>query len=269
MLVQLGEARRTLERLREAEALAERLNDDRRRGRVCVVLTNTHSLLGELDEALVTGARALEIAGRLGDLRLRILTTTYLAQAHQFRGEYERVVELATDNLAVLPADWVYEPFGNAAYPYRSGDRLWLVHEPRRARQIRRGGRARGRGDPARRADAACVHRRLRPTTLRATLHLRRGDWATGALTDSSSGSRAYRTGNVAVVLPGMVAASAWVLAQLGEASEALARLREGEQLLERQAVRGAIPSRLTTRWVVPHCCSAGSMRRRVWATVR
>ena len=33
-------------------------------------------------------------------------------------------------------------------------------HEPGPARQIRRGGRARSRGDPARRADAACVHRR-------------------------------------------------------------------------------------------------------------
>ena len=66
-------------------------------------------MLGELDEALVTGTRALEIAGRLGDLRLRILTTTYLEQAHYYRGEYERVVELATDNLAALPADWVYE----------------------------------------------------------------------------------------------------------------------------------------------------------------
>ena len=67
----------------------------------------TNSQLVELDEALVTGARALEIAGRLGDLRLRILTTSYLEYAHYFRGEYERVVALATDNLTALPADWV------------------------------------------------------------------------------------------------------------------------------------------------------------------
>ena len=83
-------------------------------------------MLGELDEALVTGTRALEIAGRLGDLRLRILTTTYLEQAHYFRGEYERVVELATENLATLPADWVYEHFGNAM-PISIYDRYWLV----------------------------------------------------------------------------------------------------------------------------------------------
>ena len=89
-------------------------------------MTNAHSLLGELDEALVTGTRALEIAGRLGDLRLRILATTYLEQAHYFRGDYERVVELATDNLAALPADWVYESFG-ASVPASVYDRCWLV----------------------------------------------------------------------------------------------------------------------------------------------
>jgi tetratricopeptide (TPR) repeat protein len=39
-----------------------------------------------------------------------------------------------------------------------------------------------------------------------------------------------------------MVAASAWVLAQVGEASEVLTRVREGEQLLEHQAARGGVP---------------------------
>ena len=72
VLTRLGEVRRVPERLREAEVLAEQLNDDRRRGRVSAVLTNAHSHLGELDEALVTGTRALEIAGRLGDVRLRV-----------------------------------------------------------------------------------------------------------------------------------------------------------------------------------------------------
>ena len=89
-------------------------------------MTNVHSQLGEQDEAVVTGARALEIARRLGDVRLRILTTTYLAQAHYYRGEYERVVELATDNLAVLRADWLYERFGLPS-PASIYDRWLLV----------------------------------------------------------------------------------------------------------------------------------------------
>ena len=78
VLSQIGRGQRMLECLREAEALAERLNDDSRRCRVYAFMTVTHSLLGEVDEALVTGSRALEIAGRLGDLRLRILATSYL-----------------------------------------------------------------------------------------------------------------------------------------------------------------------------------------------
>ena len=122
---QLGEVRRMLERLREAEALAERLNDDRRRGRVCSFMVSTLSLLGELDEALTSGTRALEIAEVLGDPELRILATSFLAHTHYYRGAYERVVELATDNLAVLPADRVYEPFGNAVTSLQ--DRHWLV----------------------------------------------------------------------------------------------------------------------------------------------
>ena len=91
VLMQLSEIRRMLERLREAEALAERLNDERRRGQVGAFMTQVHSQLGEVDEALVTGTRALEIAGRLGDLRLSIVTTTQLELTHYYRGEYERV----------------------------------------------------------------------------------------------------------------------------------------------------------------------------------
>ena len=37
------------------------------------------------------------------------------------------------------------------------------------------------------------------------------------------------------------VTSFAWVLAQLGETTEALSRLREGEQLLERHAARGIV----------------------------
>ena len=50
-----------------------------------------------------------------------------------------------------------------------------------------------------------------------------------------------FRTGNVLLNSPGPVALSAWVLAQVGEATDALVRLREGEQLLERQAANGVV----------------------------
>ncbi|PYN92576.1 MAG: hypothetical protein DMD89_27165, partial [Candidatus Rokuibacteriota bacterium] len=204
--------------------------------RVCAFMTVTHSQLGEQDEALVTGTRALEIAGRLGDLRLRILTTTYLEQAHYFRGEYERVVELAAENLAALPADWVYEYFGNAA-PASVFDRHWLV---RSLAEL-------GRFTEAAEYEAEAV-RLAEPThhaftvgvAYRAagTLHLLKGDWAK-ARSLVEHWIAVARTGNVVLHLPLAVASSAWAVAQLGEASEALNRIRESEQLLERQAARG------------------------------
>jgi tetratricopeptide (TPR) repeat protein len=227
----LGEVRRARGRLGEAEALAERLNDDGRRGRVCALATNVHSTLGELDEALVTGTRALEIAGRLGDLRLRILTTSYLAQAHYFRGEYERAVELAIDNLSALPADWVYEYFGLPS-PVPVYDRSWLVMSlaelGRFAEAAEYEAEALRLAEPTQNAFAiGLAHRGA------GTLHLLKGDWAK-ARSLIEHGIAMFRTGNVVIQLPTAVAASAWVLAQCGEVREALNWLREGEQLLER-----------------------------------
>ena len=238
VLVQLGEIRRTLEHLREAEILAERLNDARLRGRVYAFMTLTHALLGELDEALTSGTRALEIAWRLEDLRLRILTTSFLNWAHNLRGDYERAVELATDNVATLPADWLYESFGNTV-PAAVWDRSWLLMS---LAQL-------GRFAEAVECEAELI-RLAEPThhahtvglaySTAGILHLCKGDWAK-ARSLIEHGIAAFRTGNVVLNLRTSVASSAWVLAQLGEASEALNRLREGEELLERLATRGFV----------------------------
>jgi hypothetical protein len=51
---------------------------------------------------------------------------TAVEQAHYCRGEYQRVVELATENLAVLSPDPDHESFG-AAMPIAIYDRYLLV----------------------------------------------------------------------------------------------------------------------------------------------
>jgi class 3 adenylate cyclase/tetratricopeptide (TPR) repeat protein len=232
----LGEGRPLLDCLREAEALAERLNDDRRRGRVCAFMVNVHSVRGELDEALVAGARALEIAGRLGDLELRILSTSYLEQVQYLRGEYERVVELATDNLAALPADWLYKYFERPA-PASVFDRFYLVTS---LAELGRFAEAAPYHAEAIRLAEATYH----PFTISlahqagSVLHLLKGNWVQ-ACSLIERWIAVLRAGNVPTNLPGAVASSAWVLAQLGDASEALSRIRGCEQLLERQAARG------------------------------
>jgi tetratricopeptide (TPR) repeat protein len=236
VLTQLGEFRRALECLREAGVLAERLNDDQRRGRVCVSMTNAYANLGELDAALASGTCAREIAGRLGDLRLGIPATTYLEQVHYHQGEYERVVELATDNLASLPADWVGEFLGLPVAP-SIYDRCWLVvglaqlgrfaeAAERQAEMIRL-------ADATRHAYTIGV-----PQLAASTLHLLKGEWAQ-ARSVIGHWIAALQDGSHVLLFPYAVSSSAWTLAQLGEASEALNRLGEGEQLLERLAASG------------------------------
>jgi tetratricopeptide (TPR) repeat protein len=236
VLVQLGEFRAVLEPLREAEAIAERLNDDRRRGRVWAFMTNIHALLGEIEEALLAGARAAAIAGRLGDLRLRIPATSYLEHLHYIRGEYDRVLELATDNLAALPAESVFEYFGIGAPP-SVFDRAWMVMS---LAQLGRFAEAAKHGAEAMRLAESTQHAHTIAIAYRAavTLHLLSGDWTKARSLTESAIAVTVPTGHM-LLSSTAVAASAWIVAQLGEASVALDRLREAEQLLERRLAKG------------------------------
>ena len=46
---------------------------------------------------------------------------------HHYRGEYAQQIALVTDNLAALPADWVYKGLGTAV-PVSIFDRVQMVH---------------------------------------------------------------------------------------------------------------------------------------------
>ena len=106
VLMQLGDAQQMVQRLREAEILADRLSDDRLRVRAGSFLTSIQAMLGELDKSLVTGIRALEIAGSLKDWKLNMPATISLGQVHYLRGDYGRTAELLTDSIAAIPADF-------------------------------------------------------------------------------------------------------------------------------------------------------------------
>jgi tetratricopeptide (TPR) repeat protein len=204
-------------------------------------MTMNQSNVGELDEALVSGSRALEIAGRLGDVGLRVLATGFLEVAHYTRSEYDRAIELATGNLAAVPVDRIFEIFGKAGPP-SVWDRSWLVMS---LAQL-------GRFADAAKYEAEAI-RLAEPTQQPFTismahfaagvLHLIRGDWIE-ARSLIERWVAVARAANLILHLPWAVASSAWALAQLGEASEALNRVREGEQLLERQAAGGILAHR-------------------------
>jgi len=260
VLRQLGEGRQMLEHLREAEVIAIRLEDDRRRGQVCALMTTAYASVDEMDEALATGSRALDIAKRLGDLKIRLVTNSYLAQVYCYRGEYERVVELTTNNLAELPSEWTNEHFGMAV-PVSMFDRAWLIMSLAEL----------GRFTEAAKYEAEAIQ--IADTTEHAYTigwahfaasvpHLLKGDWSKArALVEHWIAT--IRTGNVALHLPWAVAASAWALAQIGETDQALERVHEAEELLERQAAHGIVSHRGWAYHAVGRACLVLGYRER------
>jgi TolB-like protein/DNA-binding SARP family transcriptional activator/Tfp pilus assembly protein PilF len=235
-LIQLGEIRRALERLLEAKSLAARLDDDRRLCRLLSFTTIVHALLGELDEALLVGAQAQGIARRFGDPKLIIPATTILQQVHFYRGDHDRVTVLARENLALMPAGSVTEDFGLATPPavYDRGRLILSLAE------LGRFAEATELELPTLELAAQTPHAyTIGWAHLTAScLYLLKGDWAR-ASPGVEHATSTLRTGGVVPLLPFAVGLSAWNLAQLGDASEALSRLREGEQLLERHALSG------------------------------
>lgn len=252
VLRHLGEGGTMLDHLHAAETLAARLGDDRRRGQVYALMTTVHASLDELDEALATGTRALDIAQRLGDSEVRILAATHLEQVYYFRGEYRHAFDFNPDTLAALPAGRVPQYFGVAvlpsvfglAYPIMSRAELGQFAEAAKyAEEVIR------IAEPTRHA-----HTIAWAYFAASMLRLLKGDWAE-ALPLVERWIAILRTGNIVDLLPWAVAASAWVLAQCGEFGEASHRLGEAEQLLERQAERGIGGHRSWAYGALGHAC--------------
>jgi len=262
VLALLGEPRRMLEHLREAETLAERLNDAKRRGWVCALAINIQSMLGELDEALVTGTRALEIAKTLGDFDLRFQTTGNLQMAYYCRGDYIRGAELRAEDAATLFAEGVFERVSQyvgilgAAASIPSlvlGNWVWLIMSLSELGSFAEA--TEREAEVLRIADAShnmymigFAHRAA------STLRLLKGDWAKArSLTDRWV--EVVRKGNLVIQLPTATAASALALAQAGEASAALNLIREGEQFIQRQAASGILVNRGSTYHFLGRAC--------------
>jgi class 3 adenylate cyclase/tetratricopeptide (TPR) repeat protein len=242
----LGEGRQMSQRTGEAEALAERLDDDGRRARVWAFLTTVHSQLGEMDEALLKGTRALEIAQRLRDLRLCIPAVACLAQVHYYRADHERVVGLVSDGLAAFPADLMQEDFGMPA-PASVLTRYWLVMS---LTDLGRFSDAAGFATEVVQLAEVRHHAASMGLAYGAAglLRLLKGDVTrehslfdrhlAAARTGSADTNR--RSG-ISSMVGLAVAHSAWDLAQRGDTEAALDRIQEAEQLLEQLVGRGAV----------------------------
>jgi len=255
VLVQLGDFPRIRERLQEAETLATQLGDDRRRGRVYTVLTNCHELMGEMPEAVAAGTQALALAQQLDDLPLRLQATKHLAQAYQSLGEHERAVAMIQGNLASLPPEAVDERFGESA-PVSVYDRVNLVNS---LSELGRFAEAVELAAEALQIAARTGHAfTIGFAHLGSTwLYTGQGDWLRG-LAHAEQGLMVLRASHVLLSQQALIVLSAWMLAQLGRTTEAMRRIQEGEEFLERWsasargAARGLAPrTTLARAWLL------------------
>ncbi len=116
-LTLLGEHERTLAHLREAQAIAERLGDRRRLGRVLSFEVNCLLLLGEHQRAIDSARRAREIAEELHDVPLRIVTDIYAGRAHLHLGEFVRAIDIFLDVLRALGDNLEHDHLGIPVLP--------------------------------------------------------------------------------------------------------------------------------------------------------
>jgi tetratricopeptide (TPR) repeat protein len=103
-LTPLGENRRRLTLLGEAEALARALNDRARLGQVLARMGHVFRLTGDLEGAIVTGRQACELAAALGERGLQVEASSRLGQAYHALGDFGRAAELL--RWSVEAADW-------------------------------------------------------------------------------------------------------------------------------------------------------------------
>ena len=92
-LWRLGNWGRVLASLREAEALAERLGDQRRLAQVSSEMADEFRILSDYEPALRAGQRALTLAIALGDHALQVEASIQLGLISYHRGDYGRAIE--------------------------------------------------------------------------------------------------------------------------------------------------------------------------------
>jgi class 3 adenylate cyclase/tetratricopeptide (TPR) repeat protein len=125
-LFALGEFVRMRDILREAETLAEALDDPGRLGWVSVAMSHSFWLMGDQERAIAAGQRALAIAEVLNDGGLRIMATFNLGRAYHDLGDYCRAMEFLRRSAEALEGDLLQERFGQAYLP-SVFSRVWLA----------------------------------------------------------------------------------------------------------------------------------------------
>jgi len=116
-LTVLGEPGRVFDHLREAEALALRLNDHRRRARVVALVSQSYMIVGDHDQALEAGQRALHLAEAANDLDAEVMANAALGVASYHRGDFRQCIRFSRRNIELLTAELITQRFGLPIFP--------------------------------------------------------------------------------------------------------------------------------------------------------
>jgi class 3 adenylate cyclase/tetratricopeptide (TPR) repeat protein len=122
----LGEFGRILACLREAEALAETLDDPHRPGQVSRCLAEHFRLIGAHDQAIAAAQRALALATAGGDVAVQAMGHQYLGFTYHDRGDYRRAIDCLKQTVAILENVQCHERFGGM-FPPAVNSRAYLA----------------------------------------------------------------------------------------------------------------------------------------------
>jgi len=116
-LTPLGDVRRILAYLREAEALAAALDDQRRLGQISIFLSLHSYFMGMHDQAITAAQRALALATAGRDGVLQALANQYLGIAYRAQGDYRQAIACFGQTVAFFDGARRRERFGQVFLP--------------------------------------------------------------------------------------------------------------------------------------------------------
>jgi class 3 adenylate cyclase/tetratricopeptide (TPR) repeat protein len=127
----LGDFGRILACLREAETLAEALDDTYRLGQIAAFLSNHFYWMSAYDEAIAASQRALTLATANNDVVQRALAHLRLGIAYGAQGDYRRARDCLSQTVAALDGARRYERFGQVLVPavHARGMLIWCHAE--------------------------------------------------------------------------------------------------------------------------------------------
>jgi tetratricopeptide (TPR) repeat protein len=108
----MGEYNRLFEHLSLAEQDAILIGDRPRLTAVCIAKVHVLNMLGNIEEAITNGVRACELAATNHDPAQGLMANYFLAQAHEFRGDYGAAIERLTRDVPDLLGAHRHTRFG-------------------------------------------------------------------------------------------------------------------------------------------------------------